>query len=78
MDKDEYREYLQSPEWREKRREFLEEENYECERCGEYATQVHHKTYENLGEEEKDDVEVLCHNCHMEDEHEKEDGYGEY
>ncbi len=78
MDRDEYKEYLSSNEWKEKRKEFLENQNYECERCGEYAVQVHHKNYDNLGDEDEDDVECLCYNCHMEDIHEIEDGYGEY
>lgn len=78
MRKEEYKEYLQSNDWKDKRLEFLEEEDYECERCGSYANQVHHLNYENVGDEEKEDVEVLCWNCHMIDEHKCENGYGEY
>ena len=81
---EEYLAYLRSPEWRERRKEFLEEENYECEECGEKATQVHHLNYNSLGEEEREDVEVLCKECHENKEIEKgndmwgEEGYGEW
>jgi len=67
----EYQAYLRSTEWREKRKEFLEEANYECERCNNPATQVHHTSYENIYNEEKEDVEVLCKSCHEEAELEK-------
>lgn len=79
-----YKSYLRSPEWREKRKEFLEDENYECEICGEKATQVHHLNYDCLGEEEREDVEVCCGNCHEDKEIEKgtdleeDDDYGEW
>ena len=68
---EEYRRYLRSDEWKEKRKEFLESENYECEECGNKATQVHHKSYENIYNEEREDVEVLCRDCHIEKEEEK-------
>ena len=77
MDKDEYLEYLKSEEWREKRKEILEDRNNECEECGEKATQVHHLNYDNIGEEEDDDVLVLCNECHKEI-HNKDEDYGEY
>lgn len=63
--------YLKSPEWREKRKEFLEDANYECEDCGEKASQVHHLNYECLHDEERDDVAVLCKSCHEDRELEK-------
>jgi len=78
--------YLNTPEWKERREEFLEEANHECEECGSSKNlQVHHLTYDNLGHEEFDDVEVLCDVCHEDKELEKgtdlydgEDDYGEY
>jgi len=77
MSKEEYIEYLRSDEWREKRKEFLEEADYECEECGERATEVHHLSYDNIGEEDTDDVEILCHECHKET-HGKDEEYGQY
>ena len=81
---EEYLSYLRSDVWREKRKEFLEDSNYECEECGEKATEVHHLHYDSVGEEERDDVVVCCHECHTDKELEKgtdlvEDGeYGVY
>ena len=78
-----YYEYITSDEWKEKSKEFLKDGGYECEECGGRATQCHHKTYDNFGDETEDDVEVLCGKCHQEKEEEKGndmvDGeYGEY
>ena len=81
---EDYRAYLASGYWREKRKEFLEEVNYECEECGETeGLQVHHLNYDCIGEEEKEDVLVLCKECHKDKEIEKgidlwEDDYGDY
>ena len=79
-----YKKYLKSQEWKERRKEFLEESNYECEACGGTATQVHHLNYDCLGEEEREDIEVLCKSCHEDKEMEKgtdleeEEEYGEW
>ena len=36
-----------------------------CQNCGkDYDLQVHHKTYENLGEEKEEDLLLVCKNCH--------------
>ena len=86
MNKESYQAYLRSPEWKEKRKELLEEVNHECEDCGsDKNLQVHHLNYDNLGEEELgEDVEVLCRDCHEDKEIEKgtdlyeEEDYGEY
>jgi len=81
---EEYVAYLKSSDWKERRKQFLEDVNYECEECGEKATQVHHLNYSCLGEEEREDVEVLCKQCHEDKEIEKgtdmeeDDDYGEW
>jgi len=67
----EYKAYLSSKEWKEKRKEFLESANYECEDCGGKATQVHHLNYDCLGKEKESDVVVLCKQCHEDREIEK-------
>jgi 5-methylcytosine-specific restriction endonuclease McrA len=82
MVSEEYKQYLRSKHWRERRKEFLEEENYVCEDCGGVASQVHHLNYDCLYEEERDDVAVLCKECHVDRELEKgtdlegDDDYG--
>lgn len=57
----------------------MEEADWECDECGERATQLHHLSYENLGEEELYiDVVPLCKDCHDDMHSEKGDDYGEY
>ena len=76
---EEYKRYLRSPEWRERRKMFLEMANNECEECGsKKKLQVHHKNYDCLGDEEVDDVEVLCKDCHEDKELEKGTNLGGY
>lgn len=69
----EYDSYMNSPEWQEKRREVLEAAGFKCERCGttENLT-VHHLNYENLGDEDLADLEVLCTDCHPEADRDRE------
>ena len=75
MNKEEYKQYLKSEDWRERRKELLEEADYMCDECSEKATQLHHLKYDNLGEEELDeDVIALCKECHKE----KHEEMGEY
>ena len=64
MTNKEYREkYLESPNWKEKRKRVLDRDGNLCV-CGERAIDVHHKTYENLGQEPLSDLIALCKNCH--------------
>lgn len=60
-----YRAYIQTSEWRTRRNRVLKLTGFRCERCGaKRELQVHHKTYERLGREPDDDLEVLCPDCH--------------
>ena len=64
----EYNEYLQSPEWKEKRRLKAEEQNYTCEICHKIVRKgfhVHHKTYSRFMNESLSDLMFLCEDCHM-------------
>ena len=62
---EEYREYLQSPEWRIKRTLVLDRCMNVCEGCGlKTATQVHHLTYRNIGNEFLFELKGLCVDCH--------------
>jgi hypothetical protein len=73
MTKTEYAQYLQSPEWQERRGNFLIVNN-SCVRCeiprwlAEIAydqdLNVHHISYSNLGDEDEGDLEPLCRRCH--------------
>lgn len=63
--RDFYLAYMNTPEWRRVRNRKLRTVGYQCERCGSKRDlQVHHKTYERLGNERDDDLEVLCANDH--------------
>jgi 5-methylcytosine-specific restriction endonuclease McrA len=61
----------------EKLKEWKKEEGF-CENCGlsrqeswrsyKQDLQIHHKHYRTYGNEDRDDVEVLCRRCHIETE----------
>jgi hypothetical protein len=60
-----YTDYLNSPEWREKRKKRLRHDNYRCRTCwNTERLQVHHCTYERLYDEWLDDLITLCEDCH--------------
>ena len=60
-----YKNYLQSSIWKQRRYAKLEKARFRCEECGECEElSVHHKTYERLGNERTDDLIVLCKSCH--------------
>jgi len=68
-DKEWYSEiYLKSRYWDNLRHKKICSTGSWCERCEEYViyedAQVHHKTYERLGFEWLEDLEVLCKCCH--------------
>jgi hypothetical protein len=62
----EYREvYLRSDHWGETRAAALERAEHRCQVCnGAKQLDVHHRTYERLGEERDADLTVLCRKCH--------------
>ena len=65
-----YDEYINSSSWRlsPARLAELESSGYRCRVCngmaGEVELQVHHRTYERLGNEQVGDLTALCVNCH--------------
>lgn len=61
-----YQEYLKSSRWRELRKKALEYYGHECMECKrtDGVMQVHHITYENMGNESLEDVIILCKSCH--------------
>lgn len=61
MDKEEYHEYLKSPEWKATRAASLKYGANKCAICGKTDTlQVHHNSYERLRAELRTDLVVLC------------------
>ncbi len=63
--RDFYLAYLNSPDWRRVRNRALKLAGWQCSRCpSKRELQVHHKTYERLGKERDEDLDVLCENCH--------------
>lgn len=62
--KKEYSEYLHSEGWI-KTRDRVRQERKVCEVCGsDEELQVHHLTYENIGNEKDEDLILLCKDCH--------------
>lgn len=71
--KTEYREYISSEAWQQRRKEFLKE-NLVCNRCDmpraiaiiayDQDLHVHHRSYANVGRELDSDLEPLCKRCH--------------
>lgn len=66
-----YREYLSSPGWQRRRAVVIRLARYTCQECGwnVYARrgrwlEVHHLSYERIGDELVGDVRVLCNHCH--------------
>lgn len=62
----EYQRYLASPEWAVLRKRVGERCSDRCERChvGTYAN-AHHLTYDRLYHESLEDLQGLCHDCHI-------------
>lgn len=61
-----YREYLRTPEWRRTRAAALLRAGHRCSLDVTHTDEleVHHRTYERLGNELASDLAVLCRDCH--------------
>jgi len=64
-----YAEYLRTPEWHYRRRQTIQAAERKCQncRCYHHLLNVHHRSYERLGNEDPDDLVVLCEHCHLEE-----------
>ena len=63
-----YHAYLQTAEWRRRRDRALQAARWRCQwpECGEKQDlAVHHRSYERLGEERDEDLQVLCPRHHL-------------
>ena len=62
-----YTTYINSENWKIKRREALIRDKNLCQECkNKPAEDVHHKTYDNLYNEPLEDLISLCRECHTE------------
>lgn len=60
-----YNAYLASDVWRAKREEALARDGRVCQGCRQrLATQVHHRTYDHLGDELLFELISVCDECH--------------
>jgi hypothetical protein len=63
-----YSEYLKSGEWKSRREHAIIRARHRCQVCNTpeegAILDVHHRTYENLGNEMSADLIVLCRGCH--------------
>lgn len=60
-----YAEYLQTKHWQSLRADMLRRAKYKCSLCNQGGQlHVHHRTYENRGNEPYADLIVLCADCH--------------
>lgn len=62
-----YREYLKTDHWKATRNAALKRAGFRCQVCnnGNVTLNVHHRTYENRGNELSRDLIVLCQHCHQ-------------
>lgn len=61
-----YVEYLQTPWWRWRRNRALGLADYRCRQCStKRDLEVHHTSYDRLGAERDEDLEVVCRGCHL-------------
>ena len=63
--KTDYGSYLRSAEWAARRSWKIAEADGRCQVCDSaIGLEVHHRTYERLGDERQSDLVVLCRQCH--------------
>ena len=60
-----YDDYLLSDDWQFKRLQVFERDGWVCISCNQRASDVHHKTYNNFGDESLDDLQTVCRSCHQ-------------
>ncbi len=66
INKLEYGKYLKSARWDNLRKFMYNRAGYRCQLCGEKKERlnVHHNSYDNIGNESEKDLIVLCESCH--------------
>ena len=74
MNKPKYSELLKDPRWQKKRLQVLEQDNFQCQFCGDTKTtlHVHHFTYKgNPWDAADDSLCTICEDCHWIEHHKK-------
>ena len=56
--------YLRSEAWKHKKAQVFKRDKYKCVCCYGEATDVHHRTYDNIGKELLSDLTSMCRSCH--------------
>ena len=61
-----YRDYLQTPEWKERSKRIMRKAGYRCQLCSAQGVRlnVHHNVYTRRGYEDDRDLITLCEKCH--------------
>ena len=60
-----YPQYISSDEWNGRVTSYKADAGWVCEECGSSQDLTgHHKTYINLGNEPREDIDILCWPCH--------------
>lgn len=60
-----YNRYIKSPEWQDRRLAKLKQTGHKCQACGsDERLEVHHLSYDRLGWERLEELQVICHWCH--------------
>lgn len=64
---DRYQQHISSARWRELKNQILKLRGNRCQRCGHEnaSLDLHHLHYRSLGNEQPEDVELLCPECHV-------------
>ena len=63
---DRYDQHISSAEWKSLKHKIIEQRGNRCECCGQEGASLdlHHVHYRSLGNEQPEDVELLCSECH--------------
>lgn len=63
---EQYKKYIRSDEWQQKRKERLALDGHRCRNCGgKEGLEVHHKSYDRFGSESvSSDLVTICSECH--------------
>lgn len=73
---EDYKEYLNSPQWAKIRNKVLQRDDFKCSICGSYRNlQVHHLNYNHFKNEENylEDLMTVCNECHEKIENQKKE-----
>lgn len=62
-----YKDYMNSEKWKIIRKKVIDKYNGMCFYCKEPGNDVHHKYYDNFGNEPLSDLVLLCRKCHEEE-----------